>query len=51
MATKLGRVVTCNGEAQPSISRDLLITCSRDKFKKLISALLQYLLPPNLAEY
>ena len=30
MATKVGRVVTCDG---------LLITWSRDKFKRLISAL------------
>ena len=34
----------------PSKSRDLLITWSREKFKKLISALPQYLWPPNLAE-
>ena len=51
MATKLGRVVTCSERTPPSKSRDLFITWSRDKFKKLISALPQYLWPPNLAEW
>ena len=50
MATKFGRVATCGGGTPPSKSRDLLITWSHDKFKKLISALPQYLWPPNLAE-
>ena len=50
MATKLGRVVACGGGTPTSKSRALLITWSRDKFKKLISALPQYLWPPNLVE-
>ena len=49
MATKLGRVVTCGGGTPPSKSRHLLIPWSRDKFRKLISTLLQYLWPWNLA--
>ena len=48
MATKLGKVVTCGGGNPPSKSCDLLITWSRDKFKKLIPALLQYLWPSDL---
>ena len=51
MATKLGRVVSCKGGTLPSKSRDLLIAWSRYKFKKLVSALPQYLWPPSLAEY
>ena len=47
MAIKLDRVVTCSGQMPPSKSRDLFITWSRGKFKKLISALPQYLWPPN----
>ena len=31
MTTKLDRVVTCSGGTQPSKTRDLLITWSRDK--------------------
>ena len=50
MTTKLDREVICSGGTPPSKSRDLLITWSRDKFKKLISALSQYLWPPTLAE-
>ena len=49
MATKRGRVVTCSGGTPSSKSDDLLITWSSDKFKKLISALPQYLWPSNLA--
>ena len=51
MATKLERVVTCSGETPPSKSRDLLITWSREKFKKRIPALSQYLWPLNLTEW
>ena len=36
MVTKLGRAVTCGGRTSPSKSSDLLITWSRDKFKKFI---------------
>ena len=50
MATKIGRVVACGGGTPTSKSRALLITWSREKFKKLISALPQYLWPPNLVE-
>ena len=50
MTTKLGRVVACSGGTPTSKSRALLITWSREKFKKLISALPQYLWPPNLVE-
>ena len=35
MTTKLSRVATCGGGTQPSKLRDLLITSSCDKFKKL----------------
>ena len=51
MATKLGGLVTYKGGTLLSKSRDLLIMWSRDKLKKLISALPQYLWSPNLAEY
>ena len=47
IATKLARVIICGGGAPTSMLRDLLITWSRGKWKKLISALPQYLWPPN----
>ena len=51
MAIKLGRVVICGEGTQHSKPRDLLITWSRDKWKKLISILMQYLWRLNLAEW
>ena len=39
MVIKLGRVVACGWETPTAKSRDLLITWSRDKLKKLISVL------------
>ena len=50
MAIKIGRVVTWGGRTQSSKARELLITWSHDKWKKLISTLTQFLWPPNLAE-
>ena len=43
MAPKLGRVVTYGWKTPPTNSHDLLIMHSRDKQKKLISAVPQYL--------
>ena len=51
MTTNIGRVVTCGGGTTTSISHNFLIMWSRDKLEKLISALPQYLWPPNLAEW
>ena len=50
MATKIGRVVTCDEGTPPSKSRDLLIMWSCEKFKKHI-ALPKYLWPSNFAEW
>ena len=47
MTTKFGRVASCSGGTPPPKSRGLLITWSRDKFEKLISALPQYLRPSD----
>ena len=51
MAIKLGRVVTSGRRTQPLKSCDLLVTWSYHKWKKLISAFLQYLWSPNLVTY
>ena len=51
MATGLDRVVIYGWKTPPTKSRDLLIMQLRDKLKKLISALPQYLWLPNLAEW
>ena len=51
IATKIDRVVTYGGETQPSKSHDFFITWSRGKWKKLLSALSQYLWSSNLVEW
>ena len=51
MATKLARVVAYVRKTPPTKLRDLLITKSRDKSRKLISVLPQGLWLPNLAEW
>ena len=51
MVNKLVKVVTCIGGTPTSKPCELLITWSRDKFKQLTSALLQYLWPSGLAEW
>ena len=48
MATKLDRVATFGGGTPPSKSCDLLIIWSREKLKKLVSALSQCLWPSDL---
>ena len=51
IATKLGRVVAYIGGTSSNTSRNLLISCSREKWKNLILAFPPYLEPLNLAEY
>ena len=50
MVTKLARIVTRSWKNPPSKSCDVLIMWSREKLNKTISALPEYLLPPNLPE-